>query len=73
MKKLEAFWFKYFSANTLNTSDGWVRQAVAGVMFIPFFIAFFFAVMNNMAVAKVFGLIYAGLLVSFAIVWLVVF
>ena len=71
--KFEIFWFKYFSANTANTSDGGVRRVVAGVMCIPLLIAFFFTVVDMMAVAKVFGLIYAGLLVAFAIVWIFVF
>jgi succinate dehydrogenase hydrophobic anchor subunit len=73
LNKLDDFWFKYFSIATLNSSDGWVRKAVGGVMLVPFLISFAFVIADNMPVAQTIGLIYGAILLVFAIVWVFVF
>ena len=73
LNKLDDFWFKYFSIVTLNSSDGWVRKAVGGVMLVPFLAALFFSIIENDALVKVFGLIFVFMLLIFGAVWIFIF
>ena len=71
MRKLELFFFRYFSQETLDSKDGWVRRLVGLIMFVPFLIAFVLTIMWKSA--KVPTYIFMGMLIPFAIVWIVIF
>jgi hypothetical protein len=70
MKKLEIFFFRYFSQETFGNKDGWVRNVVAIIMFIPFLTAFTLTVIGKNA--KIPTYIFMGLLVPFAVLWIIV-
>lgn len=70
MRKLEIFWFRYFSYSTTDSKDGWVRWVVTGVMFFPAVIGAIMDINDRNALPWIW--IYIGLMVAFAVVWITV-
>lgn len=69
---LEKFWFRYFSSSTLDSKDYWVRYIVYGIMMIPFSLGFLFTILELSDLVGICSYILAGMLVPFAIVWIIV-
>lgn len=69
-RKIEIFYFKYFSTQTLQENK-WLGWIVALILFIPLLIGFIMTVCNSpIELIKIPGLIQAGMLVLFAIPWI---
>lgn len=73
LQKLEAFRFRYFSRSTLdNDDDNWLRYVVAIAMLVPAAIGVVFDLTGQRVEAVIWFCIFTGLLVGFAVVWIVV-
>jgi len=73
MKKFINFWFRYFSENTINTKDWWVRDVVWFIMALPMIIGVIINVTHNFKGGLGWALIGGGILGIFAIIWIFVF
>ncbi|MFA5153343.1 MAG: hypothetical protein WC554_12340 [Clostridia bacterium] len=70
--KIEKFYFKYFSQNTLEKHI-WLKWLIVSIMFIPFVFAFIGTVNNGShQLIEIFTFIFCGLIISFAIPWIYV-
>jgi protein-S-isoprenylcysteine O-methyltransferase Ste14 len=70
MKKLEIFWFLYFSRYSEETSVWWVKYVVYVIMATPMLIGFIFTTLG--LDAKIPTYIFIILFVPFALVWIIV-
>jgi hypothetical protein len=70
MKKLEEFWFRYFSYSTINSKYGWVRYLWYVILLIPLVIGVVLDLFHKNGHVPLF--IFLGMFGSFAIVWMVV-
>lgn len=73
MKKLEELWFRFFSESTLNSKDWWVRYVVWFIIALPMIIGVIINATHNFKGGLGWLLFGLGLLIVFAIVWIVVF
>ncbi len=72
MKKLEQFWFRYYSQATVNNdNDNWLRYVTAIVLFIPAAIAVILDVLGGNGTIPI--IIFILLMVLFSITWIVVY
>lgn len=73
MRKLEELWFRFFSENTANTKDWWVRYLVWGILATPAIIGVIVNEVkgNNAGLPWIY--VFAGMLLVFAIVWIIVY
>ena len=65
--------FKYFSEATKDSSDGWVRYAVAGTMAVPFALAFLGTVVGWVDLTRVSVYTFVAMLLLFSIAWIVTY
>jgi hypothetical protein len=70
MRKLEQFWFRYFSEATLNTKSGWVRYAVAAFFGWTALLGVLFDVFGRHTPAKVLFIIFFLELLLFGLLWI---
>lgn len=73
MRKLEAFWFKYFSYSTLGNEDDWVRYAVVVFLTAVAIAGITCDVLDKRTLAKVLLNSYGILLLLFGIIWIVIY
>jgi hypothetical protein len=71
MRKLETFFFRYFSFETLNTKDSWVRYTWAAILTSLAMIA---CILNaTTGKGQILILIFITLFTIFALLWILVF
>jgi uncharacterized membrane protein YesL len=73
MRKLEEFWFRYFSQATEYTKDNWLRMTVAGVMLLTTLLGVIFDTFGYPRLAKVSFLLFSLEMIIFALLWITVF
>jgi hypothetical protein len=71
MRKIEQFWFKYFSYSTRNSEDCWLRYMVYLILFIPSAIGVGLDILGKNGLIWIY--IFCGLLIIFAIPWIIIF
>jgi hypothetical protein len=70
MRKLEEFWFRYFSESTLNTKDCWVRYVVALILAFPYIVGILLDILGmDYTIPVLIGVV---LMVCFAALWITV-
>jgi hypothetical protein len=72
MRKLEQFWFKYFSYATKDNEDSWVRYAVVAVFTLICAVAIYSDVQGYEALAEILFDTFLYLFLAFGITWIVV-
>jgi hypothetical protein len=71
--KLEKFYFKYFSTNTLP-KNLWLKWVIVGIMLVPFIFAFTGTIVNaSQNFIGAFTYFFCGLLACFSLPWIYVF
>jgi len=72
MRKLEQFFFRYFSTSTLYAEDAWVRWAPYSAMMALVAGGIFSESLGAPILAKILFFSFAGIFTTFGILWIIV-
>ena len=72
MKKLETFFFKYFSESTKDNEDSWVRWAFALLLIVLALGAVITDQTGNLMASRVFLSVFNIIFVPFGVLWIIV-
>lgn len=74
MRRLEIFFFKYFSTSTIdNDDDNWLRYLVALILFTPALLGIVLDTTGRPISALLCFILFMALMVIFGVVWIIVF